>query len=171
MDSALYENAVWLSSTANAGGLKIANNYYFAQVDSGVLQYMPLANETGWNLTGEYLTTTIGDETFYLRYANGQYHVTSSEAYAGKVMIFEKTTATDVISGSGQTDTKTIYRRVYSFEAGKEYIIVGSSKNPSRAAAVEVAVADTAVALVVVSRERCPMAPQSRYIQSPRSSI
>ena len=131
VDSSSYENAVWLSSTAKADGLKIANNYYFAQVDGNALKYMPLANENGWKLDGEYLTTTIGDETFYLRYAYGEYSVTSSKAYAGNVMVFEKTTATDVIAESGQTDTKTIYRRVTSFEAGKEYIIVGSSKNPS----------------------------------------
>ena len=131
VDSSSYENAVWLSSTAKTDGLKIANNYYFAQVDSNALKYMPLANETGWKLDGQYLTTTIGDETFYLRYAYGEYTVTSSKTYAGNVMVFEKTTATDIIAESGQTDTKTIYRRVTSFESGKEYIIVGSSKNPS----------------------------------------
>ena len=130
-DSALYENAVWLSSEANADGLKIVNNHYFAQVDDDILQYMPLANDAGWTLDGGHLTTTIGDETFYLRYAGGDYSVTSSEAYAGNVTIFEKTTATDLVSGSGQTDTKTIYRSVSTFEAGKEYIIVGSSRNPS----------------------------------------
>ena len=131
VDNPQYENAVWLSSEAETDGLKIVNNYYFAQVDGRALKYMPLANENGWKLDGEYLTTTIGDETFYLRYANGEYHVTTSKEYAGRVMVFEKTTATDVISGSGQTDTKTIYRRVNSFEAGKEYIIVGSSRTPN----------------------------------------
>ncbi|MBQ3193828.1 MAG: leucine-rich repeat protein [Oscillospiraceae bacterium] len=131
VDSELFENTVWLSSTAKSEGLKIGNNHYFAQVEDTILQYIPLANEYGWVLDGEYLTTTIGEETYYLRYGNGEYHVTNNEAYAGKVMIFEKTTATDVISGSEQTDTKTIYRRVYTFGEGKEYIIVGSAKNPS----------------------------------------
>lgn len=131
VDNPLYENAVWLSSEAETDGMKIVNNHYFAQVDGSVLKYMPLANETGWKLVGEYLTTTIGDETFYLCYANGEYHVTTSKAHAGRVMIFEKTTATDVVSGSGQMDTKTVYRRVDSFDAGKEYIIVGSHQTPN----------------------------------------
>ena len=131
VDSDLFENTVWLSSTAKSEGLKIVNNHYFAQVEDTILKYMPLANEHGWILDGEYLTTTIGEETYYLRYGNDEYHVTDDEAYAGKVMIFEKTTATDIISGSGQTITKTIYRRVYTFEEGKEYIIVGSAKNPT----------------------------------------
>ena len=131
VDSEQFENTVWLSSTAKTDGLKIVNNHYFAQVEETILQYMPLANEHGWVLDGEYLTTVIGEDTYYLRYGNGEYHVTDNEAYAGKVMIFEKNTATDVISGSGKTDTKTIYRRAYTFEQGKEYIIVGSARNPS----------------------------------------
>ena len=132
VDSDLYENAVWLSSDAKLNGLNIVNNYYFAQVDENILKFMPLANENGWVLNDEYLSTTIGEETYYLRYANGEYQLTTSEVYAGKVMIFEKTTATYIVSGAGRTDTKIIYRRVHTFEAGKEYIIVGSGKNPSR---------------------------------------
>ena len=130
-DCANYENAVWSTSTAKADGFKIANKYYFAQANNGVLKYEPLANETGWKLEQDYLTTQIDGETFYLRYANGEYHVTKSEAYAGSVMIFEKMTVADVVSDVGQTSERTIYRRVNSFEAGKEYIIVGSGKNPS----------------------------------------
>jgi len=131
-DSSQYENAVWLSSTAEDGGLKIANNHYFAQVDSDFLQYMPLANGTGWRFDGEYLTTEIEDETFYLRYTGDRYDVTPNKEYAGRVMLFEKTTVTDVVSGTGQMEAKTIYRQATSFEAGKEYIIIGSSRSPNR---------------------------------------
>ncbi len=131
VDEPKYENAVWAPFRAETVGLKIINNYYYAQVDGGFLQSSPVANEPGWVLDEGYLTTTINDATYYLRYAGGNYTVTTSKNLAGTIRVFEKTTATDVISGSGETVTKTIYRLVETLETGKEYIICGSGRLPS----------------------------------------
>ena len=130
VDSTQYENAVWLTSVDTADGLKIVNQHYYAQVDSKALECDPLTSGIGWTLDGNYLTTQLGGETFYLRYTGEHYSVTDKKEYAGSVAMFEKTTATDVISGSGQTQTKIIYRRADTFEAGKEYIIFGSYRIP-----------------------------------------
>ena len=54
VDSELFENAVWLSSAAKAGGLKFANNHYFAQVEGTILQCMPLANDHGWVVSNNH---------------------------------------------------------------------------------------------------------------------
>ena len=125
-----YENAVWLSASAGSNGLKIVNNHYYAQVEDAALACMPLPNGIGWTLDEDgHLTATVGGETYYLRHSAWGYDVTSSQDYAGRVTVYEKTSATDVVS-AGKTETEIIYRVAETFEAGKEYIIVGSSRSP-----------------------------------------
>ncbi len=127
-DSSRLGNAVWMMSGSDSA-LTFCNNDYYPQVDTelsaGTLYFDDVLEALDWNYDGGYLYTTIGEETYYLRYSNG-YTVTNDRRYAGPVSLYEKTTVTDDLKAE-----KIIYKAVDNYKAGNEYIIVGSSRVPA----------------------------------------
>ncbi|MCD8054101.1 MAG: leucine-rich repeat protein, partial [Lachnospiraceae bacterium] len=125
-DSSSLDSAVWTMSGSDSA-LTFCNNEYYPQVDTelATLYFDNVLEALDWNYDGGYLYTTIGEETYYLRYNNG-YTVTNDRRYAGPVTLYEKTAVTDDLNAE-----KIIYKAVDGYEDGKEYIIVGSSRAPA----------------------------------------